>query len=198
MDRRNFIQKMLASGLLVSSPPLGLLEAADQKNLEWSIDAVEIFMYDDYIKGFKYYEGLRLIREIKEENELELVREYDNPYDDSAIAVYWEGNKLGFLPTQKNEVIANLLDHGVLLKAEVVYTQPECEPWEMCFIAVRILMPSTPAFERYLENFYKSPEAGFRRRKEIRTDTEEDNLVGEGKSSGLEEKEDWEDYPVPD
>ena len=83
-----------------------------------------MFLYDDYIRGFKYYEGVSLLAQLKPEDELELVREYDNPHDDYAIAVYWEGHKLGFLPSQKNEVIANLLDHGVLLESRIVYTQP--------------------------------------------------------------------------
>ena len=55
---------------------------------------------------------------------LKLQREPRNEFDESAIAVYdAENNKLGYIPKNKNEVLAKLLDAGKSLSAKLVAKQ---------------------------------------------------------------------------
>lgn len=56
----------------------------------------------------------RFIRDNTEkQDELTLKREYDNKYDDYAVAVYdGHGNKLGYLEKKENEETAYYLDSG--------------------------------------------------------------------------------------
>jgi len=97
---------------------------------------------------------------------LDLVREYENEHDSNAVAVYWEGNKLGFLPMGENVSLAYMMDHGLLLQCHVVYTQPGAQHWEQCFIAVELLVPSNPSFDAYLDHYMDRDDAGYKRRPE--------------------------------
>lgn len=46
-----------------------------------------------------------------------LVPEPDNEFDFRAIAVYWNGHKLGYIPQRHNKVLYNLLKDGAQLQA---------------------------------------------------------------------------------
>ncbi|MBK8225613.1 MAG: HIRAN domain-containing protein [Flavobacteriales bacterium] len=166
MDRLTFLKSMLGNAALLTLPPLELLPKAEQDRLAWTTDCHLIFIYDTYIRGFQFHQGPKLIKRIKDEDTLDLVREYDNEHDDNAVAVYWEGHKLGYLPMFENVSLAYMLDHGLLLQCHVVYTQPKAEPWEQCFIAVDLLVPRHPSFDAYITHYMDRPDAGFKRRPE--------------------------------
>ena len=65
----------------------------------------------------------RLIRDNTEKaDELRLVREYDNKYDEHAVAVYDRyNNKIGYLEKRENEETAFYLDSGHECVAAVSY-----------------------------------------------------------------------------
>ncbi len=56
------------------------------------------YLLQCFVRGFRFYEGPNLLGGMAEGHELELVREPDNEYDDCAIALYWNGKKIGFIP----------------------------------------------------------------------------------------------------
>lgn len=64
------------------------------------------------IAGFSYYEGCIVFSELKIGTELSLVREENNKFDPYAVAVYFKGYKLGFLPRSQNETINKFLEMG--------------------------------------------------------------------------------------
>lgn len=166
MDRLTFLRSMLGNTALLTLPPLGLLPKAEQDRLAWTEEAHSIFIYDNYIRGFQHYEGQRLLPMMKELDVLDLVREYDNEHDSNAVAIYWEGQKLGFLPMGENVSLAYMMDHGMLLESHVVYTQPEGRVWEQCFIAVHLLVPANPSFNGYIDHYMDRDDAGYKRRPE--------------------------------
>jgi hypothetical protein len=45
--------------------------------------------------------------------------EPDNPYDHRAIAVYWNGYKMGYVPRKDNKVLYNLLKDGHTLQTKL-------------------------------------------------------------------------------
>jgi len=166
MDRLTFLRSMLGNTALLTLPPLALLSPSEQDRLAWTEECQGIFVFDTYVRGFSHYQGPALLPKMKADDPLDLVREYDNEHDTNAVAVYWEGHKLGFLPMGENVSLAYMLDHGLLLEASVVYTQPECPPWEQLFMAVHLLMPSNPSFDAYIEHYLNRPDAGYKRRPE--------------------------------
>ena len=49
-----------------------------------------------------------------------LKREQDNEFDKKAVAIYFDEEKIGYVPKAKNEVIANLMDAGKRFSAKLI------------------------------------------------------------------------------
>ena len=76
---------------------------------------------DCHIAGFKYYDGLEVVNELKLGTVVSLVCEPENPHDHDAVAIYFCNKKLGYIPRGKNNTI-NLLLHfgyGNILEARI-------------------------------------------------------------------------------
>ena len=175
MDRITFLRGMLGSTALLTLPPLEILPEPEQDMLSWTDDCHQLFLYDCHVRGFRHHKGPQLLPQMKEGDILDLVREYGNEHDDSAVAVYWEGQKIGYLPMQENVVLANLIDFGMRLESHIVYTEPDADPWEQCFIAVELLVPAHPAFDRYIEHYFDRPDAGYKQRSEYISSDQQSN-----------------------
>lgn len=77
-------------------------------------------LFDFAIAGAFYYELAEVLASLVPGTRLALVREADNPHDANAVAVYSQaGAKLGFVPRVANTPIAQLLDSGHAVHAEV-------------------------------------------------------------------------------
>jgi hypothetical protein len=163
MHRLTFLRTLLGTPALLTLPPWELLNAAEQDRFAWAKECHRIFVYDGFVRGFQFHEGPRVVAQMKEHEELDLVREYDNEHDPEAVAVYWNGHKVGFLAMGENRALANLIDQGMLLSAYVAYTAPELEPWEQCFICVELLVPVNDGFDAYLFDYSERPDAGYKR-----------------------------------
>jgi hypothetical protein len=162
MDRLTFLRSLLGSTALLTVPPLELITPEEQDRLAWTKDATPLFMYDCFVRGFSHYAGAQVIGQMKDHDELDLVREHANEHDANAVSIYWQGHKLGYLPMGENIALANLIDHGMLLSAYVLYTAPELTPWEQCFVGVELLVPGNPSFDAYLDHYMDRPDAGFK------------------------------------
>lgn len=174
MDRATFLKRLLGSTALLTLPPWSMLEAKDRDRLAWTRECNTVFVFDSFVRGFQYHDGAKVIHRMKAHDPLDLVREHHNEHDVNAVAVYWEGHKLGFLPMGENISLAYMLDHGLLLEAEVAYTAPELPPWEQCFLSVYLLLPSTPSFDTYLDEYMARPDAGYKLRPEYRGEGQEE------------------------
>lgn len=63
------------------------------------------------------------------EHPAQLVPEPDNPFDFRAIAVYFQGHKMGYLPRKDNKIIYNLLRDGAQLETKLrLHIEGEIEP----------------------------------------------------------------------
>lgn len=74
----------------------------------------EIFLINTYVAGLQYVRGIKKLAErLDIGQELTLIREVRNEYDDFAILVKTlEDRKIGYIPRKNNEIIARLLDSG--------------------------------------------------------------------------------------
>lgn len=71
------------------------------------------------------------MRQMLDEARLDLVREPDNQADSWAIRVEHDGKKIGYVPADKNEVLARLMDGGKALSGELVSRELRCTWWNV-------------------------------------------------------------------
>ena len=64
------------------------------------------------IAGFTYGDGCMALSELKIGSSLRLERELENRFDPYAVAIYFDDQKLGYIPRGENEMIAKFLDLG--------------------------------------------------------------------------------------
>jgi HIRAN domain len=82
-------------------------------------EKIRILVQDAALAGLRYYAAAEVAHELRVGDALELVRERDNPHDSNAIAVTWQGRKLGYVPKRDNVALAWALDRGAPLSARV-------------------------------------------------------------------------------
>ena len=76
----------------------------------------EVELLNCNIAGTTFLDLEDIEPKLKKHQLLVLKREPKNEYDDNAILILTEdGQKLGFVPKEKNEVLSNLMDAGKLL-----------------------------------------------------------------------------------
>ncbi len=77
----------------------------------------QIYLIDVHIAGTTHIENISELEPgLTVGKKLNFFREPENPYDNLAILIKDdEGNKLGYVPRNKNEIISRLMDAGKLL-----------------------------------------------------------------------------------
>lgn len=133
MNRIEFLQRFLGSGLLLTSPNIiAKTEPIAHK---------EILLYEGFVAGFVHYKGNDLLHQMKHSDALDLVREPENAYDEKAIAVYWQGEKIGFMPQLDNKVLAAILDAALPCTAHIAAIYPKNPNWEKMLFGITLHFP---------------------------------------------------------
>jgi hypothetical protein len=130
MKRKEFLKQIISFAPILVTPSIHAIS---------SVSKSYVYLLHDFIRGFQYYKGEALFENLKEEDALELVREYDNKYDRYAIAIYWNGHKLGFVAREKNNLFAKLMDAQIVsFKAKIKALEGEASSWEQVFYQIYI------------------------------------------------------------
>lgn len=81
----------------------------------------EIFLIEVHIAGTTHIDNIDVLEpKLTEGVEVQFFREPNNQYESKAIVVKdKEGNKLGYIPKEKNEILSRLMDAGKLLYGKV-------------------------------------------------------------------------------
>jgi hypothetical protein len=81
----------------------------------------DIFLIEVHIAGTTHIDNMNELEpKLVEGLEVVFFREPDNQYDKNAIVVKdKEGNKLGYVPRAKNEILSRLMDAGKLVFGKV-------------------------------------------------------------------------------
>jgi hypothetical protein len=79
------------------------------------------------VAGYRHHEAPLLWPALSAGAPLDLVREAENTADPDAVAVYWRGRKLGYLPRGENLMAASLLDRRRDLGARIQRLAPRAE-----------------------------------------------------------------------
>lgn len=93
-----------------------------------------------HIKGFQHWDGALVLKYIEVGDQLDLVREADNPYDPQAIAIYFKGTKLGYVPATENDLFSMMMfyGHADVFETRVLQVDPEADPWEQVRMGIYV------------------------------------------------------------
>ena len=80
---------------------------------------VRLLVQSSPLAGFRYHEARALWPELARGDTLVLSREADNRHDANAIAVFWRGHKLGYVPRTQNSALAWAMDRGEQVGARI-------------------------------------------------------------------------------
>lgn len=98
------------------------------------------YVDDFHLAGFAYYDGSDVIEELTLGQKVELVKEINNPYDEKAVAIYYKGKKLGYIPASHNSFISTLLyyGHGDIFEARIQMVNMENHPERQFRVVVKV------------------------------------------------------------
>ena len=84
-----------------------------------------------HIAGFQHHEGALALKDMKPGKKLSLVPEPDNPFDAEAVALYYKGRKVGYVPSSENSLPFRLMyfAHDAV-EARILQVDPEAAPWQ--------------------------------------------------------------------
>lgn len=91
----------------------------------------EIFLLDISVAGTGYCEQIEDVYPKLEINTiLQLRRDPDNPHDEFAIGILYEGIRIGWIPRKLNTVISRLMDAGKAFFCRVSSLHEEDDHWK--------------------------------------------------------------------
>ena len=129
MKRRTFLNSLLG-GI-----GLGVLVRPARARMASST----ILVQESPVAGFQHHKGEHLWSFLRPGEPLRLVRETGNAHDPNAVAVYFRGDKLGYVPRRENATVAQMLDRGQRLEARIVRLLDEPNPWRRVRFSVELL-----------------------------------------------------------
>lgn len=77
------------------------------------------------IAGLKYYRAVELSTLMHRGDELSLEHEANNPHDPDAVMIFWQGNKIGYIPSQYAKHLHELLEQHQNISGNIVEIDPE-------------------------------------------------------------------------
>lgn len=90
----------------------GLIAALASGGISIDVFAKEIVVLECLVAGTSFRKLDKVDNELDKKVKLTMKREADNKFDNFAIALWFNQTKVGYVPREKNEVIARLMDAG--------------------------------------------------------------------------------------
>ena len=103
----------------------GLLEALSKGQLNIDVFKKEIMVLECMVAGTSFRKLDKVEAELLSTVQLEMKREGKNEFDQFAIALFFKEIKIGYIPKDKNQVIARLMDAG-----KAFYSTIQAKEWE--------------------------------------------------------------------
>ena len=92
------------------------------------------------VAGFGFYDGPELIKLMKLGDELSMIPNPDNLYDEYAVELHWKDNLLGHIPRSDNRHIFRLLEQGMDLVCTIRQLNHDEDTWQMCKVKVELVV----------------------------------------------------------
>ena len=125
MDRRRFISNILAL------PAFALLRPGQLIAKPKTTAQPELLLQESPIAGFHYYDGEIVFYDLYPGLALQLKRQPNNHRDKNAIEIHCALGKLGYVPKAANTTLAQMMDQGIELKAELTRLKESSDTWQM-------------------------------------------------------------------
>ncbi len=93
------------------------------------------------IAGFTYYDGAICFKKLKIGKKLRLALDTENKFDPRAVAIYYKGYKLGFVPRSENRIFYKLLTVGLgeSLEIRIQSLSPDEHPENQIGVVVYLI-----------------------------------------------------------
>jgi len=132
MKRRTFIKTLLGLFAGAQTLPTAAAHGVRQER--------RVLIQRSPLAGFQYYAGPALRGAPGFGQPLTLQREPHNSHDKRAVAVYWQGHKLGYVPRRENRVVSKMMDRGERLEAKVTGLGSGDDPWQAVTFDVEVVV----------------------------------------------------------
>ncbi len=116
---------MIAENQSLVKASSGLLSALSSGQLNIDVFKKEILVLECMVAGTSFRKFNTIEADLVAAAKLDMKREVKNEFDKFAVALYYKSVKIGYLPKDKNQVIARLMDAGKAFHATV-----EAKGWE--------------------------------------------------------------------
>ena len=90
----------------------GLMQAFSQGAISINIMPQDILVLECLVAGTSFRNLKTVEPELLHKVQLNTVREAKNEFDKFAVALHFKKNKVGYIPKDKNETVARLMDAG--------------------------------------------------------------------------------------
>jgi hypothetical protein len=136
--RPDYLKTLQELGLASGDDPLEVLARGGGTLMTDSIELAEHRSEDDGLSSPLTFRlaGERFVpggtTKLQEGDQIELIREHDNPHDAKATVVLWRGNeKIGYVPRYYTKMLAHVLDAGAKVRGKAVrrIRMPEETRW---------------------------------------------------------------------
>lgn len=96
-------------------------------------------VYSDFLVGFTHYNGAEIFSKLKIGSELTLSVELDNLYDEDAVVVFYQLQKLGYLKADSNTVISKVMRAGYdIFTCHIQSLDPSAHPEQQVRVVVKV------------------------------------------------------------
>ena len=103
----------------------GLLGALSKGAFSIDVFSREILVLECLAAGTSFRKLDKVQDDLKATVQLEMKREGKNEFDQFAIALWFQDTKVGYIPKEKNEVLARLMDAGKQFYATISANEME-------------------------------------------------------------------------
>ncbi len=110
-----------------------LLAALSKGSLSLNVLSKDILALECLVAGTSFRKLKEVEPLLQHPVPLEMKREAANEYDEFAIALYFKADKIGYIPRDKNEVIARLMDAGKHFFATIM-----AKEWEGNWLKIEV------------------------------------------------------------
>ena len=97
------------------------------------------FVLDEcFVAGFRYHDGPDIMQYLQPGDDVQLIAEPGNPYDEWAVRIEHKKSRIGYLPRTQNQTVSRLLQQGAPMECQIVAVDPATTPWEAVKIRVSV------------------------------------------------------------
>ncbi len=126
MNRRSFIKTFIATITGSSIPATASVNPEPKK----------LLLLNTQLAGFQYYQGDTIFSRLDQGDSLTLKRDPINRFDSNAMEVYWGQHKLGHISQTANIGLAQMMDRGETLQAQIETLAMSYDPWQRVGLGV--------------------------------------------------------------